>query len=296
MDLAALIALLIRVSVMLTVIGLSLQAPPRVAAYLFRRPRQLLRSLLSMDVVMPLVAVVLAAAFPLQASVKIALVALAVSPVPPMLLSRELKAGGHAHYTIGLFVAAGLLSIFFVPVAVALVGVLFGVPLHVPITTVSSLVTQTVLAPLALGLLVHYLAPAFALRVTGPVSTAGGILLIVAVVPVLVVEARAILALIGNGTLLAMVVFSAVGLLAGHALGGPRPAERLVLAMATASRHPGVAAAIAATYAGERATVPAVALYLVVSSLATAVYVAWYRRRQIAAGGVEPAASKRSAA
>jgi len=94
-----------------------------------------------------------------------------------------------------------------------------------------------------------------------------------------------------------MAVFSVIGLVTGHVLGGPDPTERLVLAMATASRHPGVAAAIAAaTFPGQMLTAPAIALYLVVSSLMTAVYLGWFRRRHATLSEVEPAKSRRSAA
>jgi len=297
MDFVAWVSLAIRASVMLTVFGLSLRADPEVALYLVRRPRQLARSLLAMNVVMPVVAVVLAMSFPLHPAVKIDLVALAVSPVPPILLGRELRAGGHAHYTIGLFLTAGALAIVFVPAAVALMGRIAGRALVVPTSTVATLVLLTVLIPLAAGLLVHRLAPALAERAAGPISMSATVLLVVAVLPVLVVAAPAIVSLIGNGTLAAMAVFSVIGLMTGHVLGGPDPTERLVLAMATASRHPGVAAAIAAaTFPGQMLTAPAIALYLVVSSLMTAVYLGWFRRRHAALSEVEPATSKRSAA
>jgi BASS family bile acid:Na+ symporter len=299
MDFAMLIRLLLRLSIMLTVFGLSLRADPGAAVYLFRRPRQLARSLLAMNVVMPLVAVVIALAAPsrLHAAVKICLVTLAVSPVPPILPGRELKAGGHAHYTIGLFVAVGLLSIVFVPVAVALGGQVFGRAVEVPVASVASLVTLTVLAPLAAGLLVHHVAPSLAERGAGPISSVASTLLLVALLPALVVTGPAIVSLIGNGTLAAMALFCAAGLAAGHVLGGPSPPERLVLAMATCSRHPGVAATIAAaTIPDEKLTIPAIALYLIVSGIGTALYVAWVRRRSTAARGAEPATSKRSAA
>ena len=53
--------------------------------YVLRRPALLARSLLAMYVLMPIVAVALAVAFDLIPSVEIALLALAVSPVPPLL-------------------------------------------------------------------------------------------------------------------------------------------------------------------------------------------------------------------
>src|SRR5215510_14521258 len=111
MNLADLILLTIKVSIVLTVFALALKATPQDALYLFRRPRQLMRSVLSMNVVMPVFAAVFIRAFDfLHPAVKIALVALSVSPVPPILPRKELKAGAKASYTIGLLVGAALLA------------------------------------------------------------------------------------------------------------------------------------------------------------------------------------------
>jgi BASS family bile acid:Na+ symporter len=84
----------------------------------------------------------------------------------------------------------------------------------------------------------------------------------------------------------AFVVFGLVGLAAGHLLGGPGPAERVVLALTTASRHPGVALAIAtAAFPDQKLAGPAVALYLVVVGITSVLYLARARRRGVGRGG-----------
>ena len=93
---------------------------------LFRQPGKLAPSLLSMNVLMPVVAALIAALFDLHAPVEIALISLAVSPVPPVLPKKQLKAGGHTSYVFGLLVAAALLAVVFVPVAVDVLGRVFG--------------------------------------------------------------------------------------------------------------------------------------------------------------------------
>src|ERR1051325_2472887 len=82
MNLAALISLGLKVSIVLLVFGLGLRVNAQDTIYLLRRTGLLWRSLLAMNVVMPLVAVALVAAFDLHPAVKLALVALSVSPVP----------------------------------------------------------------------------------------------------------------------------------------------------------------------------------------------------------------------
>ena len=52
--------------------------------------------------------------------------ALAISPLPPLLPTREASAGASAHYGLGLMVVLALLSVAVVPLAVQLIGVVFG--------------------------------------------------------------------------------------------------------------------------------------------------------------------------
>jgi BASS family bile acid:Na+ symporter len=280
-DLAAIIPVAIRTSIFLIVFALGLGARLEDALYLFRRPAQLARSLLAMNVIMPVVAAALAAAFNLYPAVKIALLALAVSPLPPILPRKQLGAGGRESYTIGLLVAAAVLAIVFMPVTLYLLGRAFGTAEHIPVGTVAWLVSITVLAPLAAGIFVRSLAPALAERIAAPVSLVATILLVVGIVPILFTTWPAIVSLFGNGTVVAIAAFVAAGLVVGHLLGGPDPRERLVLALATAGRHPGVALAIAgANFPGEKHHVAGViAWYFLVSLILSAVYIHWDRRR-----------------
>ena len=93
MDAAHLIQIGVQASILLLVFGLGLHATPEDTTYLFRRPRLLLRALLAMGVIVPIFAAVLAATFDLHPPVKIALLLLAVSPVPPILPGKQLKLG-----------------------------------------------------------------------------------------------------------------------------------------------------------------------------------------------------------
>jgi BASS family bile acid:Na+ symporter len=85
--------------------------------------------------------------------------------------------------------------------------------------------------------------------------------------------------LIGNGTLLAIVVMTAIGLAVGHLLGGPLDEGRPVLALATAARHPAIAAAIAQAAFPDAPLVPAaVLLDLIVVALVSIPYTRWVKR------------------
>jgi Sodium Bile acid symporter family len=117
MTAAMLVMLALRTSVFLIVFSLGLRATRADVLYLLSRPGRLSRSLLAMNIAMPLLAVGLSLAFGLSPAVKTALVALSLAPVPPILPKKEFKAGGHGSYVIGLLAAAALLSIIFIPVA-----------------------------------------------------------------------------------------------------------------------------------------------------------------------------------
>ncbi len=277
---AVLVALVL--AIVLTVLALGLRSSFDDATYLLRRPGQLARALLAMNVVVPVFAAVMIAVFSLRPVVRLALVALAVSPIPPLLPTRALKVGGRAApYTIGLLVAAAVLSIAFVPAAIFVFAAVFGHDVGVSPLAVARVVLVTVLGPLAVGVLVHRFAPRFAEKVAVPVSTAGKVLLLAGILPVLVVSGPAMLSLLGSGTLASLVAMSAAGLAFGHLLGGPDRDDRAVLALTTSSRHPGVAVAIAAaTFPQQtRPVIATVLLYLLVNLIVSIPYQLWSKRR-----------------
>jgi BASS family bile acid:Na+ symporter len=110
-----------------------------------------------------------------------------------------------------------------------------------------ALVLSTILAPLVAGIAVRRVWSAVAHRVTGPVAALGSAFLIASAVPIVIGLATTVLSLVTDGTILGLGSFALAGLFIGHVLGGPEPADRPVLALATASRHPAVAMAIAHT-------------------------------------------------
>ncbi len=241
-----LISLAIQGSMALMVFCVMLDARLEDVLYLWRRPSLLVRSVLSMNLLMPAVAIVIALSFPdLDRSVKIALIAMSVSPVPPFLPGTEVKAGGRSSYVVGLLAVSALSSIVFVPAAAAFIGRIFGEEVRTTPSAIAWIVVTSLLAPLALGLLIGRFAPALAAKVARPLSIVGTVLLIAAFLPVLFKIWPAIAASVGNYTLLTIVAFVLVALGIGHVLGGPNAEDRTVLAMSTASRHPGVALAVA---------------------------------------------------
>jgi BASS family bile acid:Na+ symporter len=281
MNIIDLIRIAVLLSIMLIVLGFALLCTWSDATSLFRNRGLLLRSLLAMNVILPIFAAALSVMFTLRPVIEVVLIALAVSPVPPFLPLKQSKLVGHHEYIYGLLGATSLLTIVLAPLTITLIGLVASRHTSIAPMAVARIVGLTALVPFALGLFIHRRNPSLALRVSPIASKVGMALLVVAVVPVFIKQWSAMIGLIGDGTVLAIIAFIVVGLAAGHWLGGPDPNTRTILALATATRHPGVALIIAnANFPDEKLVAPAVLLYLLVSVVVSAPYVMWRKRRR----------------
>lgn len=281
MTVEQLIHLAVLFSVMLIVLSFALRATWRESISLFRNPSLLLRSLLAMSVLLPVFAATLVGLFTFRPAIEIALITLAVAPVPPFLPQKQLKLVGHNEYVYGLLVATSLLSIVLAPLTVALIGLAFSRHTHIAPLAIARMVALTVLIPFALGLIINQRMPAFAERASLLAGKVGLLLLAAAVVPVLIKMWPAIISLVGDGTLLAFIAFVTVGLVVGHLLGGADSVNGTVLALATSTRHPGVALVIATgIFPGDKFVAPALVIYLLVATIASVPYVKWRSRQR----------------
>jgi BASS family bile acid:Na+ symporter len=289
MTFQAAIMLGIKLSIVLTVFALGLQATMGEITYLFRHPGRFAKSLFAIDVVMPLFVLLVLALTNLPGPIRIALAALSVSPVPPLMPQKTLQAGGLKAYVIGLLVAVSIVALVFVPLAVEALGWIRGVSVGVPVATVALLMAMTVLGPLIAGVVVRSLWPLLSARVAAPLAKFAFIVLLLCLLPIIPAAWPLIWSLVGDGSLAAFAAFVLVGLAVGHFLGGPDSDDRTVLAIATASRHPGMAMAIAtASFPDQKLVGPAVIMYLFVAALISFPYVTWRKhaaahRRQAAA-------------
>ena len=267
----------LQVSLILVVFGTGLNASRNEVRYLMARPRQLGKTLLAMNVLMPLLVLIAVRSVALLPAVKIALFTLAISPVPP-LLPRQASKVGLPHHVLSLLLTTSVLAVVTVPLSFAGGMALLGHSTTIAVERVLLQVVITVVAPFGAGMLARHLAPGLASRAMRPLSLVAGVLLVASVIP----ASGAMLSLVGNGTLLAFATFAAAGLLIGHWLGGPEPSTRAVLAIATASRHPGIALVVAQSAFPEqaKAVLPALLSYLIVESLVSLIYVRWLRRRR----------------
>lgn len=281
MSLQTLILIVLQASALLNVFSIGLKASVADATYLFRRPGELGRALLAMNVLMPVFTLFLISVFDFAPAVTIALVALSLSPIPPLLPTKLVKKGGANSYAIGLLIALSLLSIIFVPIAIEVIELVRKIPLQMTMASVAKVIFITVLLPVCVGIAVHTLAPSLAERLAKPIALISIIALLACMVAIWIAAGPGMWALIGNGTVIALAAFVLIGLTIGHFLGGPRPENRISLAISTSSRHPGIAIAIAsANFPEQKLAMAAILLYLLVNAVASIPYLLWIKRGQ----------------
>src|SRR5262249_30035923 len=145
----------------------------------------LVRSLLSMNVIMPAIAVAIAYWLDVDHALKVALITLSVSPVPPFLPGTQLKGGGRESYVVALLATASLVSIVFVPSVAALIGRIFGQEVRTAPSAIAWVVVTSILAPLLAGIVINRLAPKVAALIARPLALLGAVVLVVAFLPVL---------------------------------------------------------------------------------------------------------------
>lgn len=277
-----LVTLALHVSLLLLALGIGLGTGRGDALYVLRRPRLLLHALGAVVLAAPLIALLMVVALRLPVSVEIAIVLMAVAPLPPFVLAADIRHGGRKHYTYGLLVAMAIASLVSAPAAVALLAVLFDVHAVVPPLAVAQLVFVSVVLPLGLGMGLRAMAPGPAARAAPFIDMIANSLLAIAFVPILITAAPEIARLIGNGAVVAIASVVLTGLGAGHLLGGAEPQDRIALVSSSTLRHPGIAMLVAGagTQGGEVRA--AILLFVVLGLLAALPYQIWLRRHALA--------------
>jgi BASS family bile acid:Na+ symporter len=272
----SLAVLALKVSIPMQVFAIGLGAAWQDAVYLFRRPGPLANSILARNVVVPAIAILLIKTFPFHVAIAITLGVLAVTPVPPLLPRSQIKAGCHSRYVLGLLVSQSLLAILLVSITIEFMDWALAARAHFSAVRVAALIGETILIPLAAGMLASRFVPKFR-RLAPRILMVGTVLLIGGAIPLLFLGWKALSVLAGNGAILAIVIFVIAGTVAGHLLGGRQARNRIALAVATPARHPGLAVAIAqANYPEQsRLVAGAVVIYLILRVLLAFLYARW---------------------
>lgn len=269
--LAKITVLVFVVTCMLTV-GLGLSVAALVGP--LRRARLVALALVANFVIAPALAYALTELVPLNRPYAIGLLLLGGAAGAPFLPKlAELAKGDHA-FSVGLMLLLTVGNVVFLPLALPLL--IPGMSAD-PWPLLRSLVV-TMLLPLAAGMLVRGRSERWASRlraVFGPVSNVS---MILAVALLIGLNFRAMIGTFGSGAVAVAVVYVALLLAIGYALGGPAPGTRSVLGLGTGQRN--IAAALVSAQAFDD---PGVVVMLIVATLAGLVVLLaaarWFARR-----------------
>lgn len=261
-----LIPLLLTVSLGMLVVASGMASSRGQLLYVLLRPRLLVRAIIAIDVLPVLAAIVIVAVFyDISLPARAAIVLMAISPVPPLMPGKAFKFGGEADYVYGLQNAMAVLAIVTVPLLGSLVAGLYESDAQFPIAVVAQNILIGVIVPLAIGLVVgRWLAPTFAQRAAPILAQIANVLVIIAFIPVLAASWHEIVALVGDGTVIAMAIVVAIAALGGHLLGATQGSRRSTLAFAAAMRHPGIALALAGANHADKGISAGVLLFMLV--------------------------------
>lgn len=285
MDAQQLIGIAIQASMILIVAAVGLQARFQDLFYVLSRPALLLKGVLAVNIIFPIAAILVLMLLPINPVVKLGLALMAISPMAPFLPGKLLKGGVDESYAVGLYAALVLLSVIFVPISATIFSRIFPADITVPVSAIANLAFTSILLPLVVGMAIGTLWPRVSQKLSRIVTIVSFAVLGVIILLVLWRTGNQMLHLMGDGTLLAIALAVAIGLGAGHLLGGPVPAHRIALAQATVTRHPGIAGLIAHRHFDDPRIMLAVLLYLLASIIFTSIYLKWISRRHKTSAG-----------
>jgi BASS family bile acid:Na+ symporter len=279
-----LIPLVFAASLFLLVLNVGLDSTLVDLMSVFRSPGRLLAAFVAVSVIVPVAGIALVHLIPISAAAAAGVLLMGISPAPPLVPGKMLKFGGDKAYAYGVYTALILLAVVSVPLWVMILDALFVRAVALPAPAVARNVAVSVLLPLLIGLALRRLAPSLAAKVTPFLPKVAMAALLIAFVPMVIAIWPAMVGLAGDGTGLVMALMAAVGLAAGHLLGGPTPADRASLAVTAATRHPGIALMIAAANAADNRVKAAILGYLLVGMMVAIPYQLWIRRRAVRVG------------
>ena len=245
--------------------------------YFKDHPGLMLRSLGVVLVLVPVAALAIILLLEPAPAVMVGLALMAASPASPSQLIKFGKTAEGLAYLASLHLFLALLAIISVPAVLHLLSRALGFQAEVDASQVAKSVAQTMLIPVALGVLFRRLLPGAANRIAPLLGRLATLALYAMLIPVLV-KTFALVLEMDVWSYLVMASFMITNLALGHLLGPVDAQRRTILAMETGGRNFGLALTIAAlNFSQDKALavlIPYVLLFVVISK----VYLKWSER------------------
>ncbi len=286
-SLKQIIPIVITLSLGLLVFSIGVRSTGGDFLFVLRRPGLLAKAVLAVCIIPVVAAVAMLAFVDIGRPAAIAILLMAISPVPPLVPGKDLKLGGRTAYVFGLYAALALISVISVPLLGSLTAAFYGVSKSFPASIVALNVASVVVLPLLLGIVFgRKLAPDWAHRAVPWIERTAMVFLLIALVPILWSSSPQFPLLVGDGTIIVIIIVVGIALAAGHFLGGEAPEDRPALAVAAATRHPGIAIALAGANHENPQVTSAILLFLLVSIVAVIPYQIFVKRRSATASRI----------
>jgi BASS family bile acid:Na+ symporter len=221
-----------------------LNTPFSYLSFIKERPLAMLKSLITVDILVPLATFLIILLVQPSRGVGIGLAILAASPAAPAILAYIKMSGGKIEYVTSLHVLLALLSVITVPLTIDILSWLLNFNSDVSWLDVAVKVGIFFFLPLLAGMAFRYKFPLTSKKLSEPLKKLSSILLLIAVAILLFFTYGLILKM-DLRSYLAMILMITASLFIGHIMAAGLPGERITLALESASRHPGLALMIA---------------------------------------------------
>jgi BASS family bile acid:Na+ symporter len=240
------------------------------------RTGPLLRGIAVALLVVPLLAFVVALMLPLTPRARGLLFLTAISPGLPLAVASVRRHDGNVALAAALSACLSLAAIVTMPLYVTAVNAGFDFDLYASPRSLVGVVASAVIVPLGAGAALRLLLPDLAPRLCRVVDIAFKLSLVLVGVAALILGVP-MLHYLKVWTLLAMVLVVAGATLLGHLAGGPRPEDRVTVAVAAVFGSPALTLRVSEESYPELHLPPLVFAYLIVRALAFLPYLQWRR-------------------
>jgi BASS family bile acid:Na+ symporter len=207
----------------------------------FRRPDRILRAVVANFVLVPLLATGIARALALAPAQAIGLILLGAAAGAPFLIKLIAVAAGDVALGTSLLVLLVPLTVVFMPIVVPLLAP----GAAVTASAIALPLAETLLAPLAIGLVITGRAPRWA-RFLQPIArTLSTVALVAMLALTIVLNARQALDIVASRALVAVILLLVGAFVIGYVIASPRRERRVVLGLGTAQRNIAAATVVA---------------------------------------------------
>ncbi len=238
----------------------------------------LTRALLANFVIVPILGVLIARLFQLDAVVATGFLLMTIAPgVPFLVRAAGRQPGGSLGFAMALTFILPAVSVVTIPITAPLVLPVTA-EAHLPLTQFLTTLVLFQLVPLVIGLLIADRAPTVAAKLVRPLTLVffvATLSLLVMLFPMLV---KAVTGVYGSHAMLAELAIVLLSVGTGWLLGGPDAPNRRTLSIATALRNIGLCALIATTVFPDSLVAPTVFTYLIIQVIVTVIFRVFFHR------------------